>query len=63
VIWHGTDLYLGSRKVGGIVPVARYPGMWRVLHPNGTLTDMVNLSGAKETAKTIAARELNEEVA
>jgi hypothetical protein len=31
-----------------IVPDAKWPGMYRVWHPDGTLSDMVNLTRAKD---------------
>jgi len=33
---------------------AVHPKMWRVCLPNGRLSDMVNLTRAKEAAETIA---------
>jgi hypothetical protein len=40
--WRGTGLYWGRRKVGSIVPDDRYPGMWRVLRSDGSLSDIVS---------------------
>jgi hypothetical protein len=31
-----------------LVPDGRWPGMWRIRRPDGTLTDMVNLTRAKD---------------
>jgi hypothetical protein len=32
----------------GVVPDAKWPGMYRLVLPDGSLTDMVNLTRAKE---------------
>jgi hypothetical protein len=37
-----------------VVPDARYAGMFRVRKPDGTLTDMVNLTRANDAAAIIA---------
>jgi hypothetical protein len=34
----------------GVVPDERYPGMYRVRLPDGSLSDMVNLARAKDAA-------------
>src|SRR5262245_5210700 len=44
-----------------VVPDTVYPGMWRVRFPDGRLTDMTNLTRAKETAVAIAVEALNAE--
>ena len=41
-----------------IEPDANWPGMWRVRF-GGMLSDMANLSRAKDAAISIALRELN----
>jgi len=47
-----------SRKpVLTVVQDKKYQTMWRVKLPDGTLTDMVNLSRAKDAATLIAGRE------
>jgi len=46
----------GRRPLLCIVPDARHPGMWRVLSPNGELSDIVNLTRAKDAALAIAER-------
>ena len=58
-----SDLYWGRRKVGSIVPDDRYPGMWRVLRSDGSLSDMASYARARDAAKTIAAREVDYPVA
>jgi hypothetical protein len=52
--WRGTELYYGSRKILEVVPDDRWLKMWRVRRPDGTLTDMVNLSRAKDAGLSIA---------
>jgi hypothetical protein len=54
---HGIEwrLYRDRRVVGRVVPDAIYPGvMWRVQLPGG-LSDMVNLSRARDAAVAWAA--------
>jgi hypothetical protein len=57
LIWKGNNLHVGhSRKpILAIEPDAKWPGMWRVRHPDGT-SDMVNLSRAKDAATAIGRR-------
>ncbi len=38
------------RQVGRVVPDSKYPDMWRVKLPGG-LSDMVNLSRARDAAR------------
>lgn len=45
-----------SRPLAYVVPDACHPGMWRVLGLDGALSDMVNLSRAKDAAAAIAER-------
>jgi hypothetical protein len=54
--WRGSALCrVGSRTpVVTIVPDAKYPGMWRVRRPDGSLSDMVNLTRARDAARGIA---------
>jgi hypothetical protein len=42
-----------------VVPDAKYPDMWRVKHSDSTLSDMVNLSRAKDAAVSIALARIN----
>src|SRR5262245_60145562 len=53
--WHGNKLYLGKRLAGEIVQDKTYPTMWRVLHPDGSLSDMVNLTRAKDACAAMTA--------
>jgi hypothetical protein len=39
-----------KRPVAEVVPDAKWPRMWRVRWPDGSLSDMVNLSRAKDAA-------------
>jgi hypothetical protein len=39
------DLF-GRKGVASVVLDGKYPGMWRVQRPDGSLTDMVNLTRA-----------------
>jgi hypothetical protein len=58
--WKGDNLFCARKKVLGIVPDAKYPGvMWRVRYPDGTLSDMVNRSRAKDAAVLAARRILD----
>ena len=50
VSWRGDSLYLAKRKAGSIVEDDRYPGMWRVRMSDGSLSDMVNRTRAKDAA-------------
>jgi hypothetical protein len=52
-----TLLYGRSTKpLAWVVPYERWPGMWRVHQPDGSTSDMVNLSRAKDAAAAIAER-------
>src|SRR5262245_622703 len=46
-----------ARIVGDLV----YPGMWRVKMPSGKLSDMTNLTRAKDAAMSLALAILNRE--
>jgi hypothetical protein len=48
-----------SEKAGVLVKDPDWPNMWRVRLPNGQLTDMVNLTRAKDAAKSLARRYSN----
>ena len=39
-----------------LVPDAQWPGLWRLRTPDGQLSDMVNLTRAKDAATAIAER-------
>ena len=62
LIWDGRQLRLFSsrgRVLASIEPDQTWPGMWRVRLPDGYLTDMVNLSRAKDAAASLALGVLN----
>src|SRR5262245_13357026 len=49
--------YGKSRKpIAYVVPDARHPRMYRLVLPDGTLTDMVNLARANDAAIAICER-------
>jgi hypothetical protein len=61
LVWDGLALRLGSksgRVLATIVPDAEWLGMWRI-RADRTLSDMVNLSRAKDAALSIALQQLN----
>jgi hypothetical protein len=60
LVWDKLELRLGSggRVLAMVEPDGNWSGMWRV-RSSGTLTDMANLSRAKDAALSIALRELN----
>jgi len=63
--WHeqsdGWALHaIGHRSaIVHVVPDKVWPGMWRIRHPNGRLSDMANLSWAKDGAIAVAMRWLD----
>src|SRR5262245_13973247 len=54
----GIALYYGTaqRPLANIVPDRRWPDMWRIARPDGHLSDMLNLTRAKDAAALIAER-------
>ena len=54
--WKENKLYCRGRLIGQVVPDGKYPRMWRVKHPDGSLSDMVNLTRAKDAAVSQAVR-------
>ena len=56
--WVGDELVYGRRTLLRIERDGVYPGMWRVRLPDGSLTDMVNRTRAKDAAVSIALRSL-----
>lgn len=52
------DRLLVSNKLSGfsIVPDTKYPSMWRVRNPDGSLSDMVNRTRAKDAAQSMCER-------
>jgi hypothetical protein len=43
-----------TKALARIVPDKTYPGMWRVVRPDGLLSDMVNKTRAKDVARGLA---------
>ncbi len=44
------------RPLATVVPDTQWPDMWRIVLPDGQLSDMVNLTRAKDAAAAIAER-------
>ena len=61
VKWIGNAVHhhSGGSPVLAIVPDGTWPGMWRVALPDGSLTDMVNLSRVRDAAIDWAVSWLN----
>jgi hypothetical protein len=62
--WDGHKLRLGPKTgpvLATIEPDAKWPDMYRVRLPNGHLTDMVNISRARDAAVCLALAELNKQ--
>ena len=58
--WKDSRLYLGSCATGNsITPDIKYPSMWRVRYPEGSLSDIVNLTRARDGARCLALAVLN----
>ena len=58
--WEGHRLRLSTgRLLATVGPDRHWAGMYRVRLPNGQLTDMVNLSRAKDAAIALALTNLN----
>src|SRR5262245_43936071 len=55
LVWEDDKLYWGYDKVGEIVPDKTYPGMWRVVLSDGSLSDMVNRTRAKDACEALYA--------
>jgi hypothetical protein len=58
LVWDGLKLKLGARVMARIERDANWAGMWRV-RVGGMLSDMANLSRAKDAAISIVLRGLN----
>ena len=58
--WEGRRLrLLTGRLLATVEPDAQWAGMYRVRLPNDHLTDMVNLTRAKDAAVSLALSNLN----
>jgi hypothetical protein len=51
-------LWFSRRRVGRVVPDAKYPGMFRWVRSAGRLSDMANISWVKDAAMGAAIRDL-----
>ena len=56
---NGWLLLAGRRRMGRAVPDQKYPGMWRSVKSGRRLSDMANLSWAKNAVLVAAERELD----
>jgi hypothetical protein len=62
--WQGDKLMLGTRNTGvKIIPDAKWPGMYRVEYPPGTISDMANLTRCKDAAIYLVTDHLNKTTA
>lgn len=54
-------LHYGNAKTPLVTvkPDSKYPAMWRIHTPDGTMSDMVNLSRAKDAAASVYTTGLN----
>jgi hypothetical protein len=63
--WEGDRLLVrggdDQSPVAEVVPDDKWPGMFRVRRPDGSLTDMVNHTRARDAAKSILLGFLNSE--
>lgn len=57
--WRGDSLCAGRRVVVRIEKDHTYPKMWRVIEADGSRSDMVNRTRAKDAAKSRALSILN----
>ena len=57
--WEGERLFYRRRLLATVEPDKDWPGMWRVHMPDGHVSDMVNLSRAKDAALSLAVASLN----
>jgi hypothetical protein len=60
--WRGDKLMLGTRNTGAkILPDSQWPGMWRVEYPRGVISDMANLSRARDAAVHLVMLHVNKD--
>jgi hypothetical protein len=57
--WRGNKLCLGKRVIVNIEQDEKYPTMWRIRWPSGRLSDMMNLTRARDAARSVALSILN----
>ena len=60
--WRGLALHFGrsAKPMLFVEPDPRWPGMFRIRHCNGFLSDIVNLTRAKDAAESIVLAEVND---
>jgi len=46
--WRGSRLYLNGKIIARIIADETYPKMWRVVRPDGSLSDMANVTRARD---------------
>ena len=54
----GFRLFEGKRRFGDVIPDSKHPGMWRCVLSGGRLSDIANLSWARNAVLEAAVREL-----
>jgi hypothetical protein len=57
----GKELFYRGRPLASVEPDKDLPGKWRVRMPDGHVTDMVNLTRAKDAALSLASAALDRE--
>jgi hypothetical protein len=57
-VGNGWQLFAGKRRFGRVIPDEKYPGMWRTPLAGGRLSDMANLSWARNAVMEAAIREI-----
>jgi hypothetical protein len=57
--WNGRGLFFGQRRIMTIEPDTVHASMFRVRRSDGSLTDLVNLTRAKDAATGIGLDTLN----
>jgi hypothetical protein len=59
--WSGNRLLHSGRVVATVQPDRKWNGLWRVLMPDGRLSDVVNFTRARDAARSLALMALNED--
>ena len=63
LIWEGPRLRLQSKRgrlLATILPDSTWPNMWRVQMPDGHVSDMANLTRARDAAYVLALDSLSQ---
>jgi hypothetical protein len=53
---HGLHYASAKHPIAEVIPDNRWPGMWRIRTPDGQLSDMTNLSRARDAAFVMAQK-------